>query len=346
MKALNNSELASFSSQMALILRSGISSVEGLSLILEDTPSGEGKQILEHVLHSMEETGSFSRALESVKVFPSYFCSMAEIGEQSGRLDDVIESLALHYRREESLSRSIRSAVIYPLVMLGMMAAVLAVLLIKVMPVFRQVFEQLGAQMTGFPAAVLNLGTALGNYSAAFLILAVAAAVICIWLFFTENGRKKSKNFAGKFFMTRALSEKISCSRFASGMYLALSSGLDVDQSLEMTARLIEHPDVHEKILEIRRCIAEGESFEDAAARARLFTGSRARMLSIGFKAGAPDNVMKQISEQYDEEIEEQIDTLLGRLEPTLVAVLSVAVGLILLSVMLPLLGVMINIGG
>ena len=230
--------------------------------------------------------------------------------------------------------------------MLGMMAAVLAVLLIKVMPVFRQVFEQLGAQMTGFPAAVLNLGTALGNYSAAFLILAVAAAVICIWLFFTENGRKKSKNFAGKFFMTRALSEKISCSRFASGMYLALSSGLDVDQSLEMTARLIEHPDVHEKILEIRRCIAEGESFEDAAARARLFTGSRARMLSIGFKAGAPDNVMKQISEQYDEEIEEQIDTLLGRLEPTLVAVLSVAVGLILLSVMLPLLGVMINIGG
>lgn len=204
MKALNNSELASFSSQMALILRSGISSVEGLSLILEDTPSGEGKQILEHVLHSMEETGSFSRALESVKVFPSYFCSMAEIGEQSGRLDDVMESLALHYRREESLSRSIRSAVIYPLVMLGMMAAVLAVLLIKVMPVFRQVFEQLGAQMTGFPAAVLNLGTALGNYSAAFLILAVAAAVICIWLFFTENGRKKSKSFAGKFFMTRA----------------------------------------------------------------------------------------------------------------------------------------------
>ena len=129
-------------------------------------------------------------------------------------------------------------------------------------------------------------------------------------------------------------------------MSLSISSGLDVDQSLEMTEQLVEHPKVREQIQEIRKNVAEGENFAEAAARARIFSGTYARMLSAGFRAGSLEEVMKQISTQYEEEIEERIDTVLGRLEPTLVAVLSVAVGLILLSVMLPLLGIMVNIGG
>lgn len=347
MKALNNSELIFFCGQLALTLRSGISSLEGLSLMLEDSPGGDGQKLLEQLIHEMEHTGSLSQALESAKVFPPYLCSMVELGEQTGRLDDVMESLAAHYRREEELSRNIRSAVAYPLVMLGMMIAVMAVLLIKVMPVFRQVFEQLGTQMTGFPRAVMELGGVLGNYSGVFLVLAAAAAAVCIFLFFTEKGRSISSNLFNRSVFTRRLAEKIACSRFASAMYLSLSSGLNVDQSLEMTERLVEHTRVQGQIREIRRSVAAGEeTFAEAAARTRIFTGAYTRMLAAGFRAGSLDEVMKQISAQYDEEIEERIDSALGRLEPTLVAILSVAVGLILLSVMLPLLGVMANIGG
>lgn len=346
MKALNNTELIFFCSQLALTLRSGISSLEGLSLMLEDSPGGDGRTLLEQLIREMEETGSLSRSLKSAQVFPAYLCSMVELGEQTGRLDDVMESLAAHYRREEALSRNLRSAVAYPLVMLGMMIAVMAVLLIKVMPIFRQVFDQLGAQMTGFPGAVMELGGVLGDYSAVFLILAAAVAAACVFLFFTEQGRRLSSRLFNRSVFTRRLAEKIACSRFADAMSLSISSGLDVDQSLEMTEQLVEHPKVREQIQEIRKNVAEGENFAEAAARARIFSGTYARMLSAGFRAGSLEEVMKQISTQYEEEIEERIDTVLGRLEPTLVAVLSVAVGLILLSVMLPLLGIMVNIGG
>lgn len=346
MKALNNTELIFFCSQLALTLRSGISSLEGLSLMLEDSPGGDGRTLLEQLIREMEETGSLSRSLESAQVFPAYLCSMVELGEQTGRLDDVMESLAAHYRREEALSRNLRSAVAYPLVMLGMMIAVMAVLLIKVMPIFRQVFDQLGAQMAGFPGAVMELGGVLGDYSAVFLILAAAVAAACVFLFFTEQGRRLSSRLFNHSVFTRRLAEKIACSRFADAMSLSISSGLDVDQSLEMTEQLVEHPKVREQIQEIRKNVAEGENFAEAAARARIFSGTYARMLSAGFRAGSLEEVMKQISTQYEEEIEERIDTVLSRLEPTLVAVLSVAVGLILLSVMLPLLGIMVNIGG
>lgn len=346
MKALNNTELIFFCSQLALTLRSGISSLEGLSLMREDTPDGDGRKLLNQLIQKIEEGESLSGALESSDVFPSYLCSMAELGEQTGRLDDVMEALASHYRREEALSRNLRSAVAYPLIMLGMMIAVMAVLLVKVMPVFQQVFDQLGAQMSGFPGAVLELGRTLGDYSALLLILAVIAAAACIFFFFTEKGRNISSGLFNRSVFTRRLAEKIACSRFAGAMYLSLSSGLDVDQSLEMTARLVEHPKAAEQIQEIRKGVSEGESFPDAVERTKIFTGAYARMLAAGFRAGSLDEVMKQISAQYDEEIEERIDSLLGRLEPTLVAVLSVAVGLILLSVMLPLLGIMVNIGG
>ena len=123
MKALNNTELIFFCGQRALTLRAGISSLESLSLMLEDTPEGGGRELLEQVIHEMEETGVLSSSLKKTEAFPAYLCSMTEIGEQTGRLDDVMEALAAHYRREETLSRSLRSAGADPLGMLGMMSA-------------------------------------------------------------------------------------------------------------------------------------------------------------------------------------------------------------------------------
>ena len=141
MKALSNTELTTFCSQFALILRSGISSLEGLSIMQEDSPKGEGQELLSGMIRTMEETGSLYEALTASEVFPPYLCSMVEIGEQSGRLDDVMASLSEHYRREDEMAKNIKSAVSYPLVMLGMMIVVIFVLIVKVLPVFNEVFQ-------------------------------------------------------------------------------------------------------------------------------------------------------------------------------------------------------------
>ena len=151
MKTLSNTELTTFCSQFSLILRSGISSLEGLSIMLEDTPEGDGTVLLKGMIATMEETGSLYEALITSKVFPPYLCSMVEIGEQSGRLDDVMASLSEHYHREEEMARNIKSAVTYPLVMLGMMMVVIFVLIVKVLPVFNEVFSSLAPGLPGSP---------------------------------------------------------------------------------------------------------------------------------------------------------------------------------------------------
>lgn len=345
MKKLSNAELATFCGQFALILRSGLSSIEGLSIMIEDTPQGEGQELLKALLEETELTGSLYEALKAAGCFPAYMCSMVEIGQQSGRLDDVMDSLSRHYQREESLARSIKSAVTYPLVMLGIMVVIMLVLIVKVLPVFDQVYRQLGTGLTGIAGAVLNFGLALGNYSAVFIGLILILALVFFYFTCTEKGRTKASGFSDKFFMTRQLSQNTACARFASGMYLCLSSGLDIDQSLEMAARLVEHPAVSKKIQLIRNRLSEGASFSEAASEAEIFSGLYLRMIHIGFKTGAIDEVMGQISLQCDQEIQEQMDSLVSKVEPALVAVLSVAVGMILLSVMLPLMSIMSNIG-
>lgn len=320
--------------------------------MLEDTPEGDGTVLLKGMIATMEETGSLYEALITSKVFPPYLCSMVQIGEQSGRLDDVMASLSEHYHREEEMARNIKSAVTYPLVMLGMMMVVIFVLIVKVLPVFNEVFRQLGTGLTGISGTILSLGNTISRYAALLVILAVLLVILAVLLAtvflyfaFTAKGRHQIGSFARSFFLTKNLMEKIACSRFASGMYLSLSSGLDTDQSLEMVSRLVEHPVIQAKIKQIQELILEGTSFADAVTKSSIFSGIYTRMVSIGYKTGSMDDVMKQISVQYDEEIDARMTDLVAKLEPTLVAILSIVVGLILLSVMLPLMGIMSNIG-
>ena len=229
--------------------------------------------------------------------------------------------------------------------MLGMMMAVMLVLIVKVLPVFDRVFRQLGTDLTGVSGAVLRMGQAMSRYSIVFVILAALVGAVCLYFFCTRRGREQIRSFSSRFFGTKKLSEQIACARFASGMHLALSSGLNIDESLDTVSRLVEHPVVGQKVQNIRRAVAEGESLADAIDREEMFSGVYARMVHIGVKAGAVDDVMRQIAQQYDDAIEQRMNSIIGKLEPTLVAILSVAVGLILLSVMLPLMGIMSNIG-
>lgn len=343
MKPLSNAELSAFCGQLALILRSGISALEGLAIMAEDTPAGEGRELLQRLHDAMERTGSLWEALEEAECFPAYMRSMVQLGEQSGKLDDVTRSLSDYYRREDYMAKSVKSAVTYPLIMLGMMVAVLLVLLIKVLPVFSRVYEQLGATLTGVSGALLSLSGALSRYGAVIIAVIAVLAAVLFFLFGTDKGRKITGG--ASFFVSKKLKEKIGCARFASGMYLCLSSGLDIDGSLEMVSRLVEHPVIRQKVAAIQEMLSGGRSFSEAVTETGMFTGIYARMVSLGGKTGAMDDIMRQISEQYDEEVQDRMAGAVSRLEPTLVAILSVSVGLILLSVMLPLMGIMANIG-
>lgn len=340
-KQLSNTELSAFCNQTALILKSGISSIEGISIMLEETENASEKAILQTIYDTLLETGSFFKALEASSVFPPYLLHMADIGEQTGRLDDVMKSLAEHYEREENISRSIRSAVTYPLIMICMMAAVILVLITKVMPIFNQVFAQLGQEMTGFSRALLSLGTAVNRYSAALIAVLVIMIALGFYFVKTKRGRRSFIVLANHIPAVRRLHDKTSSCRFADCMALTLSSGLNPDYCTELAHNLIEDEAFQKKIDSCRQMMSEGTEFSDALSKTGIFSGVYGRMASLASRTGGLDTVMREIAEKYEDEIDTRLTSVISVIEPTLVIILSVIVGIILLSVMLPLMGIM-----
>ena len=343
-KKWSNFELNMFCEQMSMILKSGISVYEGICILDEEATNEDEKEIFSEIIEQMDLGSNFPNTIEGTNVFPKYMIDMINIGELSGRLDDVLEELSHYYSREEKIEQSIKHAIFYPITMVIMMIVVISVLVIKVLPTFNSVFVQLGSELTGFSKTVMDMGLLLTQYSSVFLIFAVIFSLLALWLFKTKQGNKYLYILKAKFFTKNKLSQQIATARFAGGMSLMLASGLDTDQSLEMVETLIENDVMTKKVKKCRSYIDEGISFAESIAKSEIFTGIYSRMLLVGFKTGSTDEVMKNISKRYEDEIDTKLASVIAIIEPSLVAFLSVVVGMVLLSVMLPLMGIMSTI--
>ena len=324
-KRLSNQETASFCSQTAMLFKAGITPMESMEILLNDSKTQEGKDIIQGILEVCRQGEAFADALRASGVFPDYVLHMIAIGEESGNLDSVMQSLAEYYEREDSISDSIRSAISYPFIMIGIMVLVIFVLLGKVLPIFNQVFIQLGTEMTGFSRTLI----------AGLYFLSTK----------TRKGRILSRRILSAFPLTKGFYEKLAAGRFASGMALTISSGMDTFASLDMVSELTEHKGMQEKIAACKKAISDGANFAEALTASGIFSNLYSRMVAVGFRTGSIDSVMQKIADNYDRETERKIRSIISVLEPTLVIILSVIVGLVLLSVIFPLMGIMSSIG-
>ncbi|MDR0851259.1 MAG: type II secretion system F family protein [Clostridiales Family XIII bacterium] len=339
-QTLSAEELAAFSEQLALTVKTGIPLSESIMILAEDADTAAAKALLSKILNALENGKPLADALRDAGVFPEYMTQMIEIGEASGRLDGVLDSLSSYYSRQDNISKSIRSAVTYPAIMLCILVAIILILVIKVLPIFNEVFNSLGgAPMSPLAAGAMALGNAVSTYSVAIILIIAAIAVILIIMRLTPGGRKLQSRASQKIF--RKLSSKMASGKFASGMALMTASGLDVNRSVEMVLPLMDNPKMYAKVKELKNLIDDGASFSDSVVKTEVFTGMEARMLVLGFKSGNLDTVMAKIANGYETQVDDRLDSLISVIEPTMVAVLCIIVGLILLSAMLPLLAVM-----
>lgn len=342
---LSNSEIAAFCRQTAMIIHAGITPAEGMDILIQDTVSKEGKELLQKIGNACKRGEYFHQAMASTGLFPDYVIKLTTLGEESGNLDDVLVSLAQYYEREDTIADSVKTAVTYPLIMIGMMFLVIIVLVVKVLPIFKQVFMQLGTEMSPLATSLLNIGNTLSKYSIVITIVLFVVVGACLILYKTTAGRRKITEFLTRFPLTKNFYDKIAAGRFASGMYMTISSGMDTYQGLDLISEIVENKNMKQKIAFCKKEMAQQSNLPEALAKAEIFSNLHSRMVAIGFRSGSIDTVMKQIAQNYEEETDKQINRIISVIEPTLVILLSLVVGIILLSVLLPLMGIMSSIG-
>lgn len=338
-------DISLFCEQLALVLRSGIPLADGIGAIGENIADAKARAIVLAMEQEVAASAPFYEALEHSGAFPNYLVHMVEIGEKAGKLDDVMEALGAHYSREAQLKKNLRSAVLYPLALVLMMSAVIAVLVIKVLPIFNDVFRDLGAEMSDASAFVMNLGVGIAKY--AFVVILILAVVLAAALLYsrTSRGSARMARLLSRFGPTKGISARVASARFASVMSMMLTSGYDTDAALELAPKVISNDLVARKIEQARSAVAGGKSFADAVVSQGLFPGIYGQMVSIGMKTGNLDQVMAKLAGIYNEDADRSIGRAVSIVQPVLVGVLSVIIGAILLAVMLPLMGIMSSIG-
>lgn len=336
-KTLSESEISAFCQQVGMVVKAGLPTYYGISILRDEASDDFTRDFLSKIYEPMEQGITLGTALAETDAFPEYMVDMIRLGEETGRLEEVLDSLSVYYEREADIKAGIRHAVTYPLIMTVMMLVVILVIITQVVPVFSQIYEQLGSGLTGTALMLMNVSNFLNHYMLAFVLAIIVIAVAGFAFFQTPTGKV--------LFQGRGLSMSIAASRFANCLYLALSSGLDTDRSIEMAEKLIDNPYMLEKIKQCKKHIQSGEPFIQSLLLSGIFSKVYSSMMTIGFKTGSMDDIMHRISIAYEDETDEKLRHFISILEPTLIIILSFFIGLILISFLLPLLGIMSSIG-
>lgn len=342
-KTITNGELSSLTMELSMLLHAGIGVGDALSML-----SGEDgyRDLLDGMARRADEGEPLSQCLREGGRIPAYVCGLVEVGEETGRTEEALAALSRYYERRARLDRQVRSALLYPAVMLVLMLLVIAVLLVRVLPIFDDVYASLGGRLTGVAGGLLALGRGLDAAMPA-LWAALALAVVFFGAFAgVESFRDRVLALWRRGRGDRGVSRRMNNARLAQAMAMGMASGLPLERSMELAASLMEDvPPARARCEDCRARLEGGASLSAAMGESGLLPAGACRLLEIGQRGGTADAAMDKIARDLSEDGEAALEELVSRVEPSLVLVCSILVGLILLSVMLPLMHIMSAIG-
>jgi len=335
-----------FCAELAMLLDAGLSISDSVQVIGEDEHSKEARTIMNRLFDSLMLGNQFATALKEASVFPKYMIHMVEIGEKTGRLVQTLTALSEYYERQTRLRITIKNSVLYPAILLVLMIVVVLILIVQVLPIFNDIFGRLGTQMDPFAVRLMEFGGWLGNAAIGIAIVFGVIFVLILVMFLVPAIRKALAQFFANKWGNRGVFGKIASSRFVFAMSLGMASGLDTAESINIASAVSGGSKAVDSMH--KRCVGlleSGKTLSESLSESGILSKQDSKMLSVGSVSGKADIAIAEIARRSDVEVRDSIDRVVSRVEPTLVILSSVIVGVILLSVMLPLMGIMTSIG-
>lgn len=345
-KGLSNGELSSLSRQLALVVDSELSLQEGIELIVEQTKSKAVKQLLNRVVERLNEGHSLGRAFAEEKaLLPEYYIQMVDVGEQSGNLEKVLVRLADSYDKATEVKNKVVSAVTYPIILTVLMLCVIVLLLAEVLPIFEDVLSSLGGEMPGITRVLMSIGSFISTYF--YILIAIVALIVLAVIIMRQTKRGCEILDAIKLGMPiqRGIIRSMTCVRFSRSLAMLLRSGIGVAESVRMTSATVINKKIQSLVLKAAEKIEKGDTLKNALVSLGFFPELLLRILAVAESTGHTDDMLDRAATIMEEELDTRLSKLTTVLEPALILVLSIIIGIVLVSVILPVTGIMNTIG-
>ncbi len=338
MGGIKEKEIVIFTRQFATMLDAGLPLVQCLDILSHQAINPAFTSTISKVKADVESGNSFAEALHKhPRVFDTFYANMVEAGETGGILDTILARLAAYMEKAQALKGKVKSAMVYPLAIMGIAVVVIFFLMTFVIPVFAEMFSSFGGTLP----APTQLVMALSNMTKKYIIYAVPAVIIAIKLFKrfyrTPKGRKLVDSLVLKAPVMGPLIQKVAVAKFTRTLGTLVSSGVPIIDSLQITARTAGNKVVEEAVLTTINSVKEGESLADPLKRQAIFPSMVVQMIEVGESSGALDTMLEKIADFYEEEVDTAVEALTALMEPALMVFLGVTIGFIVVAMYLPI---------
>ena len=335
-------ELTSFCRQFAIMLNTHVPLLECLDILKNQPFSGYFKQILDVIYDDVKGGMLLSKALEKhAKVFPDFFRSMTYVGEMSGRLDIVFNALADYYERDASMRQKLKSAMTYPLVLLTLTFVIAIAMLVFIIPTMKDGLKDMDVPIEGITKVIYDMSDFVLEWWQ-IIVACVMLVGIAIFLFLmTEKGKYVRDVLLLKIPLVKTIQISTLTTKFARAFALLLSSGTDLTDALDAVSVVLTNRYLKKRFDVAIDYVRHGMSLTNALESVGLFPTMLTKMIAIGERTNSLDDVLTRSCDYFDTQLESSFSSFSSKIQPIMIAIMGVVVGVMFIAVYSPMLSIM-----
>jgi len=327
-----------FARQFSTMIDAGLPIIQCLDILYSQQENATFKKMLRGIKDDVESGATLAEALKKYpKEFDDLFVNMIAAGEAGGILDTILRRLSTYMEKAARLKSKVKGAMTYPIVTLIIAGAVLSVILIFVIPVFEDMFADMGGQLPAFTQMVVKAS----NFTKKNVIYIVVGLILFIFAFKKFHSTEKGRAFIDKNILRLPvfgdLIRKVAVSKFTRTMGTMLSSGVAILEALEIVAKTAGNKTIEQAVYTVRSDIAEGRTMADPLIESGVFPSMVCQMIAVGESTGALDAMLEKIAIFYDEEVDQAVENLTALIEPFMLVFLGVTIGGLVIAMYLPI---------
>jgi type IV pilus assembly protein PilC len=332
-------ELAVFTRQFSVMIDAGLPLVQCLEILAGQQENKTFQKVLVGVRGAVEGGSTLSTAMKQYpKVYDPLYSNMVEAGETGGILDTILQRLSTYIEKNVKLKAAVKSALIYPVGVLSIAAAVIILLLWKVVPIFATLFAGLGVDLPLPTKIVIAMSHFVGSIFGFLIVVGVVAGIFGLKIWYgTPGGRYALDALVLKLPVVGILMRKIAVARFTRTLGTLIASGVPILEGLDITAKTSGNAVVERSLNKVRKALEEGRSLTEPLKESEVFPGMVTQMIAVGEQTGAMDAMLQKIADFYEDEVDVAVKDLLTALEPIMIVFLGIVVGGVVISMYLPL---------
>ena len=336
---VKDKDIVIFTRQLATMIDAGLPLVQCLDILGTQTENKTLQKTINQVRTDVESGATFADALKKhPKIFDALYCNMVAAGEAGGILDTILGRLATFMEKFARIKGQIKSAMIYPAIILFVAVAVVSLLLVVVVPMLANIFVEAKMQLPLPTRIVMAFSNFLKGWGGLSLLIAAVGFFVGIKQFRkTEQGLRTTDAIALKVPVAGTLIQKVAVAKFTRTLGTLLTSGVPILEGLLIVSRTAGNKVVEEAIINTRQSVSEGKTLADPLGRAKIFPAMVVSMISVGEATGALDNMLNKIADFYDDEVDSAVSALTSMLEPMLMIFLGVVVGFVIVAMYMPI---------